>query len=168
MYEVKYNDTKKRLIINIDTRNANFCLHLSDAGKEGFKNLLDKVIDWKNKALKEKLSAEKEVGSFIAYISLNYNNTQHFVENGNIVIGFNCWFEDYDLEVDISENDYYLISVTSPNINISDEDVKIPAAVIFLKTNEIKSILNIISDDYIKNKMLQLESESNRIDQILN
>jgi hypothetical protein len=108
------------------------------------------------------------VGSFNADISLNYDNNQHFVNNGNIIMNFDCWFEGYDPKIDINEDEYCLISISSPNINISGDNIEIPAAIIGLKINEIDNLLNIISDDYIKNKRVQLDDDADRIDQILN
>jgi hypothetical protein len=58
IYDVKYEATDQQLIINIDARNANFCLYLNPVDKAHLQNLFRKVIDWKNKALEAKLSAE--------------------------------------------------------------------------------------------------------------
>lgn len=162
---ISYNKTEELLIIDIDGRGANFNILLNNAQKTDFTNLLLKVLEWQEKAIAAALVAKKEVGEFQAKIQLTYANSEKFAEGG-ITMTFDCWFDAFNPDIDDVDNCYNIMLYT-PEINIVDEDVAIPAAIIFLKISSVKSILSLISDENIESAILKKQEEDKKIDSIL-
>ncbi|MDR2119549.1 MAG: hypothetical protein LBP64_01560 [Tannerella sp.] len=165
---VEYDRAKEQIIIRVDGRNASFKLHLNKEQTHKFKELLEKVIAWQKKAIENKLSADKEVGTAESKISLSFNNTRHYVDNGFITVYFKCWFDDYDEELEIEDNLNYLISISTPNITIAEENVQIPGSQIFIDIPEINNLLNLISIENAEKIIAEQDKKTELIDDILN
>lgn len=106
-----------------------------------------------------------ELGAFSADISLMCNSKQHYVSDGSIKIGYYCSFDVYDEEFSI--DDYHYFSISCPAINVTDEGIQIPAALIFLTESSIRRIVDLISDENIEKSIQEAQEKKEKVDNIL-
>jgi hypothetical protein len=167
---VEYDKTSDQIVIQIDGRKTDFRLIPNKEQILKFRELLEKSIDWKGKAFEAKISGDKEVGTFESKISLEFAGKKYYVNNGLISIKFTCRFTDYYEEYydGINEEYYSNILISTPNIDIAEAGIQIPAAIVFLNISEINNLLNLISMKTIDKVIAEHNKNTELIDDILN
>ncbi|MCL1933285.1 MAG: hypothetical protein FWF53_05705 [Candidatus Azobacteroides sp.] len=163
-FAVSFDESNNITIVGIDARVADFKLLLTQKQKEEFGNLIQKAIEWDEKSKEKKLHVKKkEVGVFPSNMSVASSASIQYADNANCIILFKC-----DYNNDTFNSGIYLFT---PDIQITVEggvNVTIPRVFLEIDINNVKELSNLISDEYIINKINEEKERSDYIDDILN
>lgn len=134
---VEYTQADKMIIVLIDGRKLAVKMKLDKFGREAFINIINKSIDWGQKAVEANISCTKPISNIKCQVSFNFANGTYTRDSD---IKFNLF------NIPGSVNGYDLM-VNSSAYNVNESTL--PPSVIFIESNELDKIKTMVSEENI-------------------
>lgn len=138
---MRYTEADKMIIILIDGRKLAVKMKLDKCGREEFINIINKSIDWGQKAVEANISCTKPISNIKCQVSFNFANGTYTRDSD---IKFNLF------NIPGSENGYELM-VNSNAYNVDESTL--PPSVIFIENAELDKIKTMVSEENIDSKV---------------
>ena len=153
---IEYDNVDNSIIILIDGLRFGTKMKINSFQKNSLIDIIDKAIEWSEKANEAKLTADKLISSIQAIVSFFFNNEIYNFNSCDIKFYF---YNDAD---DSTGSKIFLVS------NKYDVGgVIIPPSIIWIDNSEFEKVKSIITEENIQSSLNEGAEKSKIVDEIL-